>query len=95
MMKYGKAFGGKDPELIEGDIFRIVISCPEFVQNIAGKKGSQKTVEKILKKIKENHIFTLCGLQVMMVSNLAKMDQVEASDESRGGRRFLPFGFIE
>ncbi len=29
LMKYGKAFGGADPELIEGDIFRIVIKAPE------------------------------------------------------------------
>ena len=30
MMLYGKAYGGADPELIEGDIFRTVISVPEF-----------------------------------------------------------------
>ncbi len=30
MMKYGKAFGGADPELIEGDIFRIIVKCPDF-----------------------------------------------------------------
>lgn len=30
MMKYGKAYGSKNPELIEGDVFRIVISVPEF-----------------------------------------------------------------
>ena len=30
MMKYGKAFGGADPELIEGDIFQIIVKCPDF-----------------------------------------------------------------
>ncbi len=30
MMKYGKAYGDDDPELIEGDIFRIIIKVPEF-----------------------------------------------------------------
>lgn len=30
MMRYGKAFGGADPQLIEGDIFQIVVKVPEF-----------------------------------------------------------------
>ncbi len=31
LMKYGKAYGNADPELVEGDIFRIVVKVPEFV----------------------------------------------------------------
>ena len=30
LMKYGKAYGGADPEMIEGDIFRIIVKVPEF-----------------------------------------------------------------
>ncbi len=30
LMKYGKAFGGSDPELIEGDVFRIIVTYPDF-----------------------------------------------------------------
>lgn len=30
MVRYGKAYGGADPQLIEGDIFRIVVKVPEF-----------------------------------------------------------------
>ncbi|MDR1659259.1 MAG: putative DNA binding domain-containing protein [Desulfovibrio sp.] len=30
MWLYGKKYGGADPQLIEGDIFRMVISVPEF-----------------------------------------------------------------
>jgi len=30
MMRYGKAYGGADPEMIEGDVFRIVVKVPEF-----------------------------------------------------------------
>lgn len=33
MMLFGKEYGGSDPELIEGDIFRMVISVPEFGVN--------------------------------------------------------------
>jgi ATP-dependent DNA helicase RecG len=32
MMLYGKKYGGADPQLIEGDIFRMIISVPEFDQ---------------------------------------------------------------
>ena len=30
MMKYGKAYGGANPEMIEGDVFRIMVKVPEF-----------------------------------------------------------------
>ena len=30
MMRYGKAYGGADPQLIEGDVFRIIVKAPEF-----------------------------------------------------------------
>jgi ATP-dependent DNA helicase RecG len=30
MMKYSRAYGGDDPELVEGDVFRMVIRVPEF-----------------------------------------------------------------
>lgn len=30
LMKFGKAYGHSDPELIEGDIFRIHVKCPDY-----------------------------------------------------------------
>ena len=30
LMKYGKIFGGSDPQLFEGDEFRIIVTVPEF-----------------------------------------------------------------
>jgi ATP-dependent DNA helicase RecG len=30
LMKYGKAYGGSDPKLVEGDVFRIVVKYPDF-----------------------------------------------------------------
>lgn len=30
MMRYSKAYGGADPEMIEGDVFRIIVKVPEF-----------------------------------------------------------------
>ncbi len=29
LMKYGKAYGGSDPELVEGDIFRTIVKYPD------------------------------------------------------------------
>jgi ATP-dependent DNA helicase RecG len=30
LMRYGKAYGGDDPQMIEGDVFRIIVKVPEF-----------------------------------------------------------------
>ena len=30
MMRYGKAYGGEDPQMIEGDVFRIIVKVPEY-----------------------------------------------------------------
>ncbi len=30
MMRYGKAYGGENPQMIEGDIFRMIVNVPEF-----------------------------------------------------------------
>ncbi len=36
LMNYGRSYGGADPQLIEGYIFRIVVTVPELAQ---GGKG--------------------------------------------------------
>lgn len=38
MMLYGKKYGGADPQLIEGDNFRMIISVPEFGANPAEER---------------------------------------------------------
>jgi ATP-dependent DNA helicase RecG len=30
LMKYGKAYGGSDPELVEGNVFRSIVKYPDF-----------------------------------------------------------------
>ena len=40
MMRYGKAYGGADPELIEGDVFRMIIKVPEFGTDISAKQAN-------------------------------------------------------
>lgn len=51
LMNYGKAYGGADPEMIEGDVFRIIVKVPDGesssdIQGIQGK-GSTKSSEKM------------------------------------------------
>ncbi len=45
MMKFSRAYGGADPELIEGDVFRIVIKVPESGtdKGITGQAPQQVT----------------------------------------------------
>ncbi|MGD9975725.1 MAG: Fic family protein [Desulfatirhabdiaceae bacterium] len=58
MMLYGKKYGGADPELIEGNIFRMVISVPEFGANpaevpqiISATHPSEQVTGEVLKLI--------------------------------------------
>jgi ATP-dependent DNA helicase RecG len=37
LTKYGKAYGGSDPEMIEGDIFRIIVKYPDFEARTVAK----------------------------------------------------------
>ena len=37
LMRCGEAYGGADPEMIEGDVFRIVVKVPEYGSN--GERG--------------------------------------------------------
>ena len=61
LMKYGKAFGGADPELVEGDVFRITVKTAEGTETgspIASPKSSPiaspKTEDQILELIRQD-----------------------------------------
>lgn len=45
LMRYGKAYGGADPQMIEGDIFRIIVKVPEFVPvgEVTGEVAGETT----------------------------------------------------
>jgi ATP-dependent DNA helicase RecG len=42
LMKYGKAYGGADPQLIEGDVFQTIISIPEYSQTVRGLDSASR-----------------------------------------------------
>jgi ATP-dependent DNA helicase RecG len=63
LMKYGKAYGGNDSELIEGDIFRIIVKYPDsaIYENdsaVTGQIGPQVTpqVIRLLNMVKEGDV---------------------------------------
>lgn len=45
LMKYGKAYGGKDPELVEGDIFRIKVHYPETETQVTTEVTTEVATE--------------------------------------------------
>jgi len=60
MMRFGKDYGGRDPELIEGDIFRIVVKVSEFATTENDDGANRGSVDKARSKniaIKEVRTF--------------------------------------
>jgi len=45
LMKYGKAYGGADPEMIEGDVFQIIVKAPEFDK--AGRAVTPEVADEV------------------------------------------------
>ncbi len=44
-MRYGNKYGGTDPQLIEGDVFRMVISVPEFGKELGAQSRAQSKAQ--------------------------------------------------
>ena len=51
MMKYSRAYGGAEPELIEGDVFRIVIKVPEFGEKMEPATGTQQVTPEVTPEV--------------------------------------------
>lgn len=49
MMKYSRAYSGADPELVEGDVFRMVIRVPEFGEKMESATGTQQATQQVAK----------------------------------------------
>ncbi len=48
MMLYGKQYGDADPQLIEGDVFRMIVNVPEFSQNLTTSPESPQVTPQVL-----------------------------------------------
>ena len=80
MIKYGKSYGGADPELVEGDVFRITVKTPEFD---AGTVEPVDSVEENLPpKAMEQRLES--RLEMRLESPLAAKVVLKLSQESIG-----------
>ncbi|MEA1933144.1 MAG: transcriptional regulator [Thermodesulfobacteriota bacterium] len=70
MMRYCKAFGGEDPEMIEGDVFRIVVKVPEF-----GKQAPKDILLRPESGVESDmtaHVLSMLHQEVLSKSAIAK-----------------------
>ena len=68
MMQYGKEYGGEDPQLIEGDVFRMIISVPEF----GGEPGTAQVATQVTGQV-TGQVAT--HDKSLLYSNLARVEQ--------------------
>lgn len=52
-MRYGKAYGGADPKMIEGDVFRIIVKVPEFQQITGFEPQSRQLTPEVTPEVKK------------------------------------------
>ena len=60
--EYSKAYCGHDPELIEDDVFRLVLPLSEKTSEETPVETSEKTSEKILAAVRKNRVVTIAEL---------------------------------
>lgn len=43
LIRYGKVYGNADPEMVEGDVFRMLLKVPEYsaANAVVGEEGSK------------------------------------------------------
>lgn len=86
LMRYGKHYGGSDPRLIEGDVFRMEIAVPAGKTSGKGsEKGSEKSSEKIIQLLRAEPEKSAAELaEVIGISSRAVEKQIaKLRDEGR------------
>lgn len=76
LYKYSKIYSGREPELIEGDIFKIIVGLNYVEENVREERGKKLqaepglTEDKIISLISENRCITISELaQILNVSH--------------------------
>lgn len=84
LMKYGKIYGGADPEMMEGDVFLTTIKVPEFsAQNII-------TTEDAANILKEPSITELTTRQKEIISILKQAEEMPLKKINQHLQKPLP-----
>ena len=71
-MLYGKEYGGADPVLIGGDVFRMIISVPEFGEDPAKRIEIVQPGAESRAESGAEEILTLLGTAPLSKSEMAR-----------------------
>ena len=107
MMLYGKKYGGSDPQLIEGDVFRMIVHVPEFRKHIRERIGAhdeahEKAHDEAHEKARdrsdtEHRILFACAESTRSTSELLGIlgYQSRTGNFKRALEKLLEAGWIE
>jgi ATP-dependent DNA helicase RecG len=97
MMRYGKAYGGADPQLIEGDIFRIIVKVPEF-----GPAGEEPVTPEVTPEVPPEVTPEVLKMLAVMTGEMTRgeiQDKLGLKDEKHFRESYqqvaVKLGFIE
>jgi ATP-dependent DNA helicase RecG len=97
MMRYGKAYGGADPQLIEGDIFRIIVKVPEF-----GPAGEEPVTPEVTPEVPPEVTPEVLKMLAVMSGEMTRgeiQDKLGLKDEKHFRESYqqvaVKLGFIE
>lgn len=93
LYKYSKAYGGSDPVIVEGEVFKIEVQTQEATQKTPQKTTQKTTKEKILDLLSTNSKLTREDLskQIGVSANAIKQHLAKLQKEEKlqriGGRK--------
>ena len=88
MMKYSRAYGGADPELVEGDVFRMVIRVPEFGEKMEPATVTQQATQQATQQVTQQ-VAKLLAACVGELSRAEIMHAVGIKDRVSFSRNYL------
>jgi len=89
LMKYGKAFGGSDPELIEGDIFRIIVKYPDSSIYEKASTGTPQVTPQVPPQVTPQVIRLLNVLKEGELNRGLLMEKLGLHDRKSFGKNYL------
>jgi ATP-dependent DNA helicase RecG len=93
MMRYGKSYGDADPEMIEGDVFRIVVKVPEFgtieTKNEATNQVTNEVTPQVAPQVTPQVIRLLNVLKEGEFNRGLLMEKLGLHDRKSFGKNYL------
>ena len=87
MMRYGKSYGDADPEMIEGDVFRIVVKVPEF----GTIETKNEATNQVMNELTPQVIRFLNVLKEGELNRGLLMERLELHDRKSFGKNYLQY----